>query len=259
MTSIEPIVIVALVALVSIAAVVNGTIGFGFALLTVNAFALIFGAKNGVILMSILAPIVSGLQLWHHRERRSLAARLRVMIVAALIGTLVGTQLLVILPGAVISLALGLFTIWFVIDALRVERPPLTGTTQRWLGPIVGLVGGTSNGALGASGPVFGTYLAAIGLRGAEFAFAISMVFFSMSVIRMGFLAVLGQYSALLVGVGLALALPSILAQRVGLWFKGRLPEATLYRAVLIVLFVAGLNLLWRAAQAFAAGPSGVG
>ena len=254
MTQIEPPTLVALVALIGLAAVINGAIGFGFALLAVNALAVIVDARNAVIVMSILAPIVSGFQLWHHRDRRGLAARLRVLIGAGVAGTLVGTQLLVLLAPAVISLALGLFTLWYVLDSLRTERPPLAGATQRWLAPVAGLIGGTSNGAIGASGPVFGTYLTAIGLRGADFAFAISLAFFTMSIARVGLLVALGQYSQVLLVVGFGLAVPAILAQRVGLWYKGRLPERTLYRAILVVLAVAGLNLLWRAAGALLAG-----
>lgn len=251
----EPLALAALASLMVVAAFVNGTIGFGFALLAVNVLAFIFGAKSGVIVMSILAPIISGLQVWHHRDQRGLARRLAAMIAGGVAGTLVGTQLFVFLPAAVISLALGLFTIGYVVDALRAERPPIGRATQRWLGPVAGLIGGTSNGALGASGPIFGTYLTAIGLRGADFAFAISMAFFTLSLARIGLLAVLGQYTMELVAVGLGLALPSIFGQQVGLWFKGRLPERTLYRAVLIVLLVAGLNLLWRAAATFTSAP----
>jgi len=253
-TEIDPLTLAALVAAIGLAAVINGAIGFGFALLAVNALAVVVDARNAVIVMSILAPIVSGFQVWHHRARRGLAARLKVLIVAGVVGTLFGTQLLVLLAPAVISLVLGLFTLWFVVDSLRSERPPLAGTTQRWLAPLAGLVGGTSNGAIGASGPVFGTYLTAIGLRGADFAFAISLAFFTMAIARIGLLSVLGQYTQVLLLVGFGLAVPAILAQQVGLWYKGRLPDRTVYRAVLVVLAAAGVNLLWRAATALATG-----
>ena len=70
--AIEPLALAALLVLVVVAAFINGTIGFGFALLAVNALAFIFGAKSGLVVMSVLAPIVSGFQLWHHRDRRTL-------------------------------------------------------------------------------------------------------------------------------------------------------------------------------------------
>lgn len=252
----EPLAFGVLLVLIVVAGFINGTIGFGFALLAVNALALVLDAKSGVIAMSLITPIISGLQVWHHRERVPLAHRIGSMLIAALVGTALGTQLLVLLPPPAIGAALGLFTVWFVFDSLRRRRPPLTRSRQRWLGPVTGLIGGLSNGALGASGPVFGTYLVAIGLRGADFAFAISLAFFTMSIVRVGLLTALDQYAAALVVLGIGLAVPAVLAQYAGLWFKGRLPAETLYRGVLVFLFLAGANLLVRAAIDVLGGPA---
>jgi uncharacterized membrane protein YfcA len=245
--TLEPIAVAILVVLVTIAAVVNGTIGFGFALLAVNALALVLDARNGVIAMSTITPIVSGLQVLHHRRHLAVLARLRTVLLMALVGNVAGTFLLINLPAFAISLALGAFTIWFAVDSMRRERPPMSGTTERWMGPVAGVLGGISNGALGASGPVFGTYLAAIGLRAGAFAFGISSAFFVMSVLRIGLLAALGQYTPFLLALGLGLAIPAVLGQRLGFWFRGRLSTAALYKAVLAVLFLAGANLIVRA------------
>jgi len=242
----DPALLVLLAVLVSIAALVNGMVGFGFALLAINALALVLSAKDGVIVMSLLAPLMSGSQLWHHRTRIGMVRRTRGLIIGALVGSVIGTQLLVILPAPAVSVALGIFTLWFVASSLRAERPPLTHGTQRWLGPVAGTVGGISNGALGASGPVFGTYLTAIGLRGAEFAVVISFAFFTMGILRVGLLVALQQYTAVLIVIAVTLAVPSMVVQRLGFRLQGRLPRVTIYRAVLIVLLVGGLNLLWR-------------
>jgi uncharacterized membrane protein YfcA len=246
----EPLAFGVLLVLIVVAGFINGTIGFGFALLAVNALALVLDPKAGVIAMSLITPVISGLQTWHHRDRLPLARRLQSMLIGGVVGTALGTQLLVLLPPVAIGAALGLFTVWFVLDSLRRRRPPLTGTTQRWLGPVAGFLGGLSNGALGASGPVFGTYLVAIGLRAADFAFGISLVFFLMGIVRVGLLSTLGQYTPPLIIIGLALAVPAVLAQYVGLWFKGRVPAEALYRGVLLFLFLAGANLLLRAGLA---------
>jgi uncharacterized membrane protein YfcA len=119
-------------------------------------------------------------------------------------------------------------------------------TTQRWLGPVAGAIGGISNGALGASGPIFGTYLTAVGLRGREFAVAISAAFFTMGLLRVGLLIGFQQYTVPLVGLALLLALPAVLVQRVGFHLQGRLDRTTVYRAVLVVLAVGGINLTIR-------------
>lgn len=235
-----------LIGLISIAAIVNGMVGFGFALLAVNALALVLDAKSGVIVMSLLAPLMSGLQLWHHRRGLSIDRRLWSMLGAALVGSIIGTQLLIVLPAEAVSIALGAFTLYFVLSSIRRERPPMTHATQRWMGPVAGAVGGISNGALGASGPVFGTYLAAIGLRGAAFTIAISTAFFTMGLLRVGMLGALGQYTVPLLTLAAVLAVPAILLQRIGFHLQGRLDKATIYRAVLVVLAIGGVNLLVR-------------
>jgi uncharacterized membrane protein YfcA len=244
--NLDPVTLIALIGVISIAAFVNGTIGLGYALLGVNALALVLGAKDAVIVISLLAPVLSSVQAWYHRVHAPTARRLRSLLVGAFVGSVIGANLLVVLPAPAISLALGLFTLWYVASALRKERPPMTGGAERRLAPLVGLVAGTTNGAVGASGPILGAYLSAIGLRGPEFAFGISLVFFGMSLVRLGTLAVLGQYTVALALAAVVLVLPSLGAQRIGFWLQRRVPVRRLYRLVLLVLLVGSLNLIWR-------------
>jgi uncharacterized membrane protein YfcA len=250
----EPALLVALALAVGLAAFINGTIGFGFALLAVNALAVVMGAKSGVVVMSLLAPVVSGLQLIHHRDFIPPWRRLAWLLGGAILGSIVGTQLLVALPSPLISIALGVFTIGYVAVTLPGERPPLALHIERRLAPLAGFVGGLSNGALGASGPVFGTYLTAIGLRGRDFTAAISGMFFTLGILRIGQLALLDQYSTPLLAIAGLLIVPSVVVQRVGQWFRGRLPAALVYRGVLIVLALAGVSLIIRGVDGLIAG-----
>jgi uncharacterized membrane protein YfcA len=243
---IDPLVLGLLAVALLAAALMNGLVGFGFALLGVNALALIVGAKSGIVIMSILAPLVSGMQIVRNRSRLGVRRRLGSLLAGAIVGSAIGTQLFVVLPAFVISLALGTFTAWFALTAMRGERPPLAEGTERRLAPFAGLVAGISNGTLGASGPVLGSYLTAIGLRGVDFVAAISLMFFSMGSIRVGLLGALGQYTVSLVLMSLVLFIPSYLGQRAGFWFQGRIRVETLQRAILVVLFLASLNLLIR-------------
>jgi uncharacterized protein len=245
----DPAILAALTVAVLGAGFVNGTIGFGFSLLVVNVLAVALGAKPGIVVISLIAPVMSGTQLWHFRAHAASWMRYRTLLAAALVGSLIGAQLLVLLPGSLISLALGLFTASYVVTQLRAERPALATTTERVMAPVAGLVAGLSNGSLGASGPVLGTYLTAIGLRGGAFVFAISLIFFSMAFVRGSLLAVDGLYTAALVATAVILVVPAWLGQRVGFWLRGRLRAALLQRVVLLVLLVAAADLLVRGAQ----------
>jgi uncharacterized membrane protein YfcA len=249
----DPAVVVALVAASFGAAFVNGVIGFGFALLAVNALAAVLGAKDGIIVLSLLTPLVSGLHVWRYRVHSATVSRLSTLVLAAVLGTVLGARILVLLPGSVISLALGLFTAFDALIELRGRRAPLATGTERRLAPVAGFVGGISNGTLGAAGPVLGTYLIAIGLRGGQFAFAISVVFFAMSIVRTAVLAGLGQYTSAIGLLGLILLVPSVVGQRVGFWLRGRLPAPTVERAVLGLLLLASLNLLYRGVEGLVA------
>jgi uncharacterized membrane protein YfcA len=249
--TLDPILLIGLLFVVSVSALVNGALGFGFALLAVNVLAIVLGTKEAVIVMSLVTPAMSGLQLVRHRRHAPDWRRFRTLLVAALVGSIAGTQLLVLLPAPMIGLALGAFTIYYVATSLRKERPPIAGSTEQRLAPVAGFIGGVTNSTIGASGPVFGSYLIALGLRGREFAFAISISFFSMGLLRIGLLAALDQYTAPLVTSAAAMFVPALASQRVGFWLQSRAPIHLLHRAVLIVLLVASANLLWRGVSAF--------
>ncbi len=231
---------------VATAALINGLVGFGFALLAVNAMALVLGVKEAVVVMSLMAPVMSGLQLLHHRRHVPGWNRLRGLVFGALSGSLVGAHLLVLLPAPFLSVALGLFTVSYVAFAARADRPAISAPVEARLAPLAGFVGGVSNGTLGASGPVFGSYLTAIGLRGRDFAAAISGLFLSMGIARLVQLAALGQYDLRVATAAAVLLVPSVVLQRVGFWLRRRVSAASLYRGVLAILAVAGASLVIR-------------
>jgi len=212
----------------------------------VIVFANLLGSKEAVILMSLLTPLMAGLQLVRYRRFRPTWRRFRVLLAGAIVGSIVGTPLLVVLPGPAISIALGAFTVYYVLTSWREDRAPIASTTERRLAPVAGFVGGITNSTIGASGPVFGAYLVALGLRGSEFAFAISLSFFTMSILRASILGALQQYSLAFVTAALILFIPAVSMQRVGFFLHDRAPTRLLHRLVLVILLIASANLLWR-------------
>lgn len=86
---------------------------------------------------------------------------------------------------------------------------------------------------------------AAIGLKGREWIFAISIVFWSMSFVRITTLAIAGQYRLEIVLLSFALAAPAYVAQAGGFAVQTRFSPETFQRIVLLILLVASANLLW--------------
>lgn len=244
--NLSPEFVILLVAVLFVSAMVNGVAGFGFATIAVGVLANFLGPKTGIIVMSLIVPPLISVQLIHHRAFRGVLRRMPTFIAAALVGSAVGVQLLILLPGFVLSLALGLFGLWFLSNAARSEPMQIPPHAERIVAPGAGLVAGMLNGGLGASGPVVGSYLLAIGLKHREFVFAMSSAFAAMGVLRMSLLFALGQYTMQLVLLAAALFVPSVLGQQAGFALQDRISRVAFQRVIVLLLLVASGALLVR-------------
>jgi uncharacterized membrane protein YfcA len=226
------------------AALIGGVAGFGFSLIGIASLTLVLDPRTAVIAFSIVAPLLSAVQLLHHRSERDVAHRLWLLLICAAIGSVIGTNLLLTLPSWILSIALGCVALVYVASALRRARPPLAERTERMLGPLIGLGAGVFNGSVGASGPVVGSYLHAIGLHKRQFAFAISSVFVVMGVVRATSLAVLGAYTAASFTVSAALFVPAVVGQQIGFAVQSRIDQRRFELAVLVLLTLSAVNLI---------------
>jgi len=241
-----PEVYVLLVAVTLGAGFLNGAAGYGFAFVAVIGFALVLDPKLAVIVISLITPVLTTVQLRRHWAFRRVTGRLKALLAASMVGTVLGTQLLIFLPSYVLAIVLAIFALWYAISSIRGGPRLMSARVERYAGPPVGLLAGIVNGTVGASGPVLGSYLLALNLKGRDWIFAISLVFWTMSLVRMVALAATDQYRLEIVLLGLGLAVPAYLAQLGGFAMQARLPADTLQRIILLILLLSGANLLWR-------------
>jgi uncharacterized membrane protein YfcA len=244
--NLSPEFVILLVAVLFVAALVNGVAGFGFATLAVGVLANLLGPKTGIVTMTLIVPPLISMQLIRNWQFRPVLRRLTTFLPAALVGSFIGVQLLVLLPGFVLSIALGIFGFWFLSNAARSEPMQIPAHAERVVAPGAGLLAGMLNGGLGASGPVVGSYLLAIGLKHREFVLAISATFFSMGLLRAGLLFSLGQYSWGLVLLAAVLFVPSALGQQTGFLLQNRLSKSAFQKVIVLLLLVASISLLVR-------------
>ena len=247
----SPEVYIFLVTVVTAAAILNGATGFGFAIVFVAGVAAVLDPKVGIIVLSLVTPVLTSFALYRHRAYRAVTSRLWMLLVFAIVGSVIGTQILIVLPSYILAILLGIFVFWYALSSIRTGAMQLDPRWERYASPAVGLLGGVVNGTVGASGPVIGSYLVAIGLKGRDWIFAITVIFWTMSVIRVATLAIAGQYTADVVLLGLGLAVPAYLFQAVGFRIQGRFAVDTLQRLILVILLVASAILLWRGIAQF--------
>ena len=235
-----------LVAAVFVAGCLNGTTGLGFANLAGVALALLLDARTAVILLAGTTPVVLILPVVRYRQYAPGARRLLPMFLAMPMGVLTGAYLLVALPSAAIALGLGIVTIVSSLAALRRGALPIPPGWEPVASPVVGLVAGAANGAVGVSGPILAMYFLALKLDRAVFAFAIATMFVSMGALRLLTLLAMGELSLLALALSLGLCLPAAAGIRVGFWLQGQLDQQVFNRLVLGILLLTGVQLVYR-------------
>ena len=231
---------------VFVAGAVNGATGLGFAIVSGSVLALVMDAKTAVVMLSVMVPVLSMIQLFRHRAEVKHIRRLLPIFVGGLVGVPVGTYLLAILSPSAVTLCLGVFTVVYVLTSVFKLRLAVAPRWEPLCSPLVGLTGGISSGAIGVAGPILASYLLALNVPAGTFVFSLAMMFEANSLTRLLSLITLQQLTPALLGLSLGLIPPAVLGLLTGMWLQSRLPRKGFQRAVLAVLFVNGINLILR-------------
>ena len=246
----SPTFLVILAAVLLIAGVVNGLAGFGFALVGTMALATVIDPSTAVVLMiipilSANATLVSELSV---AELRSCGRRFWPLVVAALVGTILGMVVIDRLPGAPVRVGLGLITLGFVLSrGSVVPMPSGGGTIDRESTGVMVVVGGVSGLLFGATnvGVQLVAYLRSVDLSHGLFVSVVAMVFLGINAIRVGAAGTLGLYPSLaIVGLSVAAVVPSVLGVAAGRKLRRRVSSRQREIAVLGLLTVIGIRLV---------------
>jgi uncharacterized membrane protein YfcA len=243
------LVILAVVLLV--AGTVNGLAGFGFALVGTMALATVIAPSTAVVLMiiPILSANVTLVSELSVDELQSCRRRFWPLILAALIGTILGMVIIDSLPGAPVRVGLGLITLAFVLSRQSLVPMPDFGggdIDREGTGVMVA-IGGVSGLLFGATnvGVQLVAYLRSFDLSHGLFVSVVAMVFLGINAIRVGAAGALRLYpSATIFGLSVAAVVPSVLGVATGRKLRQRVSSRHRETAVLGMLTVIGVRLV---------------
>ena len=243
------LVILAVVLLV--AGTVNGLAGFGFALVGTMALATVIAPSTAVVLMiiPILSANVTLVSELSVDELQSCRRRFWPLILAALIGTILGMVIIDSLPGAPVRVGLGLITLAFVLSRQSLVPMPDFGggdIDREGTGVMVA-IGGVSGLLFGATnvGVQLVAYLRSFDLSHGLFVSVVAMVFLGINAIRVGAAGVLGLYpSTAIFGLSVAAVVPTVLGVATGRKLRQRVSSRHREIAVLGMLTVIGVRLV---------------
>jgi uncharacterized membrane protein YfcA len=227
------------------AAAIKGAIGFGFPLVGIPLLSAIIGPRAAVPVMAV--PTLLSNFILVSRGGVSRASPHLILAIAGLaVGTLAGAAVIKALDPRDLSLCVGAVTLAYVAASVFRLSARVPESAGRRAAPVIGLVAGVMGGATGIFSPVIAAYLHLLRLAKRDFVFWITMMFFVSNIVQIVSYAHLGLYG----GPVLTLALIGCIPMAIGTWsgiaLQDRLNPHIFGRIVLIIVFLAGINLLVR-------------
>lgn len=244
-----PGVLAAMVAVTIAGSFVKGAIGFAMPMIMISGFATLLPpgpALAALIVPTLLANIWQALR-GGAGQIGGIVWEYRVYIAIVLVSIAVSAQLVTRLPGGVMYLLLALPIVGFSSLQLAGWRPRIA-PHRRWRADLgIGLAAGLSGGLSGVWGPPTVLYLTAIDAPKARSVAVQGVVYASGAVVLLGAHLRSGVLNEATLPLSFAMVPPMIVGMWLGQRVQDRLDQAAFRRWTLVVLIVAGLNLLRRA------------
>ena len=238
--------------IVFVGGLVVGIAGFGYALVATAGLAAVLDPSDAVVLM-VIPVLAANVSLTRELDRdglRSCVRRFWPYVLAAVVGTLVGMAVLRQVPTAGLALALGLFTLAYVVLAQDQVAIPGRDRVATWcfrdrtaakvgLGLVSGFIFGASN-----VGVQVVAYLDRLELDRSTFVGVLAMILVGVSGMRVVAAAWLGLYgSGGLVLLSVAAVVPGLVGVELGRRVRPRIPVRYQTGGVYLLLMVIGVRL----------------
>ena len=203
--------------------------------------------KSAVALLVIPNLVMDGLQLRRSGPIGDAPRRLAPLLVFTMIGTVIGTKLLVALSPRAVTLLLGGFVLGYVVLDLARFSPRVPAHWELRLAAPVGLAAGIMGGITNAPGTAIALYFVALGMDKTEFVRSIAFTFLVVKTVQLVTLVWYGLLTWHLVLGSLGLAAAGLAGFALGLRLQDRLDQRSFNRAVLVFLAMLGVWLVAKA------------
>jgi len=208
--------------------------------------ALVVDVKVAVAALVIPNLVMDGIQLRRQGPVGEMPRRLAALLAFTMLGTVVGTRLLVALSPRAVTLILGAFVLAFVALELVRFTPRIPPRFERRLAAPVGLVAGVMGGITNAPGTVLALYFVALGMEKREFVRSIAFTFLVVKSVQLVTLVWYGLVSWWLVLGSLGLTAAALAGFGLGVRLQDGLDQRAFNRAVLVFLTALGAWLVVR-------------
>jgi uncharacterized protein len=228
-------------------AVVKSVTGLGVPPIAIPVFAAFLGIRGAVITMA-LPVLVTNLQLaWRYRRHRHEIANLRLMVGAGLLGSVAGAYILDLVPESVLTAAVGLIVLGYLVLLTRRSDRVLPDRPARVLAGPMAFVAGGLQGSTGLSAQLVVTYLHALRLSRGGFVFAVALLLQVFGLGQLVGVVSLGLLTPLLLQLSIVTTVVVVTILALVTPIAERLPQRVFEVGVVLVLLGSSLRLLYDA------------
>ena len=235
-------------AVTMVAGFVKGAIGFAMPLIMISGLSLFLDplvAVAGIVLPIVMSNLLQVMRHPWSEARAALREYWRYILIVCVMIVVVA-QFITAIPTQTFYLVLGVPVVILSLIQLfgvRFHIAPAWRRSSEW---GVGLVAGALGGLTGTWGPPTVLYLIALETPKTKQLLVQGVVYGLGSVSLLAGHLQSGVLNAVTIPWSAALLIPAFLGMRVGFWMSDRLNPETFRRATLIVLAIAGANLVRR-------------
>jgi uncharacterized protein len=226
------------------AGVVKGVTGMGLPTVAMGVLGLAMLPTQAAALLIVPATVTNVWQLAAGGQFWVLLKRLWPLQLMIFIGTGVGTQVLGVGSGSSMSRALGGILVLYALSGLFLRPLQVAPASERWLGPLCGLMTGLIASATGVFTIPAVPYVQGLGLDRNELVQALGLSF-TVSSLALG-LAMFwsGALGGGELGASLLALAPALIGMMLGQWLRHRISAQMFKRVFFIGMGVLGLHLL---------------
>lgn len=221
-----------------ISGIAAGATGFGFALISVPPLLLLYPPQTVVLIIfgaSLLPGVLVVASAWRETDLRLVG----LLLPGAVIGLLLGAQVLQVANPLHLKLIAGCFVAIYALLMWRGYRP--AGLDGPWAARLAGLASGTLGAATGLTGPPIVILFTARQIPRDAFRGAISAYFIVTDLIGLAILFAGGAVGAHEGRLTLFLTLPAVLGVLAGNAVARRLSPAAFQKLTLLLLLATGV------------------
>lgn len=235
-------------AVVSVAGFVKGAVGFAMPTIMLSGIGSFMPAEITIAAL-VLPTVVTNLnQALRQGTGHALAAFLRLwrfnLILFVMI--LLSAQLVRVLSQSALFLLLGGMVVFFAALQLIGWKPAIRKGFERLSEAVIALIAGFFGGLTGVWGPPLILYLTALDVPKVESVRIQGVTYFLGSILFMGAHLKSGVLNGETLPYSALMVVPAILGQMIGRRTHDRMDQVLFRRVTLVVLVIAGLNLLRR-------------